>query len=232
MINCEDDIKIGLSMTVLFDLDGTLLDTAPDFAFSINQLRSEQDLPPIELSVLRPAVSHGLSELMRVSFNVTAEHPRYAPLSSRLLEIYEQYLNQFTQPFAGILNLLSMLEKHNIGWGVVTNRLSRFSIPLLTSMNLIERARCVVSGDTTPHPKPHPAPLLYACEQIGVNPNECIYIGDAERDIIAGKAAGMATIGALFGYIDDVPSALQWGADQYVHHADEILPWVLAWHKQ
>lgn len=219
-------------MAVLFDLDGTLLDTAPDFIVSVNQLRAENDLCPIELSVLRPAVSHGVAEIMKVSFNITAEHSAYEYLSKRLLVIYEQYLSQFTQPFPGVLSLLATLEKYNIPWGIVTNRPSKFTIPLLKSMNLIDRASCIVSGDTTPHPKPHPEPLLFACEQIAIKPNECIYVGDAERDIIAGKAAGMATIGALFGYIDTVSSARSWGADHYVNHAEEILPWVLAWHQR
>ncbi len=216
-------------MTVLFDLDGTLLDTAADFVHAANQLLAEMGQAPVALEVLKPAVSNGLAELMQVCFSINPENPQYAFLSQKLISYYEKTIGLYTEPFPGILNLLSALETHDIRWGIVTNRPHRFTTHLLESTKLLTRASCIVSGDTTPNPKPHPDPLYFACQQMAVHPQHCIYIGDAERDIQAGKAAGMATIGVLFGYIPNTQTALQWGADYYVHHADDILPKVLEW---
>lgn len=215
--------------TVFFDLDGTLLDTAPDFVLAVDQLREEKGLNPIDPIALKLAVSNGAAGIMQLCFNMGSEHNEYKTLLTRLLSLYKSYLAQQTLPFPGMSELLTALEQRNIPWGIVTNRPGWSTDPLLISLGLKSRAACVVSGDTTPHSKPHPEPLLYACRQIAVSPQHCIYIGDAERDIQAGKAAGMATIGALFGYIESIESALQWGADHYVHHADEILPWILEW---
>lgn len=216
-------------MTVLFDLDGTLLDTAADFVYAINQLLEELGQNPITVEELKPAVSHGLAEIMQVCFKISPDHAQYPLLAQKLISLYEKSICLYTQPFPGILNLLTALENRQIRWGIVTNRPSHFTERLLHSMDLKERAACIVSGDTTPYSKPHPGSLLFACQQIAVEPQHCIYIGDAERDIQAGKAAGMATLGVLFGYVPDIPTALQWGADYYVHHADEILPKVLEW---
>jgi len=222
----------GENMTVLFDLDGTLLDTAPDFISVVNELHQEQGSAHVDPSFIRSAVSHGVKELLQVSFGVTPEEPHYDSLRQQLLSRYEQSYTRFVKPFPGIPELLSALEAKGIAWGVVTNRPSQSTEAILTYLGLRQRAACVVSGDTTPNPKPHPDPLFYACELLDVPANSCIYVGDAERDIQAGKAAGMATIGVLFGYIPDISSALKWGADHYVHHADEILPWALSWLKR
>lgn len=216
-------------MTVLFDLDGTLLDTAADFVHAANQLSKELGQNPITVEELRPAVSHGLVEIMHTCFKISPDHSQYPILAKKLLMLYEQSICTYTQPFPGILDLLSALEKQNIRWGIVTNRPSHYTALLLEATDFKSRASCIVNGDTTPNPKPHPDPLFYACKQLAVEPQQCIYIGDAERDIQAGKAAGMTTLGVLFGYIPDIPTALQWGADYYVNHADEILPKVLAW---
>lgn len=218
--------------TILFDLDGTLLDTAPDFFYALQQLRLEKGLPPLspsKLLQLRPAVSNGIAALITQGLGMPPEHPDSPALCKRLLDLYQQILGSYTQPFPGIENLLNTLEKRNIPWGIVTNKSSALTVPLLVQQNLSDRASCIVSGDTTPNAKPHPEPLLYACKTLKILPAHCLYIGDAERDIVAGKAAGMTTIAALFGYIEDISLAKQWAAHHYVHHANEILPWLEQW---
>jgi len=227
-------------MTILFDLDGTLLDTALDFFYTINQLRAEEQKPLLketDLYRVRLAISGGLAELLSVTLDLPSDHfeelgAYQHHFGKRFIEIYQKNLSLHTRPFPGIDTLLTTLEKRNILWGIVTNKPGRQTEALLAQLGLLERAACVVSGDTTPNPKPHPAPLFHACQQIKIPPNQCIYVGDAERDIIAGKAAGMATIGALFGYIENTDIAKKWGADHYVLHPDEILPWFEQWQLQ
>lgn len=217
-------------MVLLFDLDGTLLDTAPDFLYALNQLRVENHLAPISSSLLsdiKHHVSNGTEALLSHGLGLTVNDPHYESQAKRFLSIYREHLGQHTQHFPGIPMLLSLLEDHQIPWGIVTNKPQWLTEPLLKFLNLDKRAACIISGDTTPYLKPHPAPLLLASKQINVNPQLCIYIGDAERDIVAGKAAGMATIAALFGYINSIEEALQWDADHYVKHPDEIWPWIL-----
>lgn len=215
-------------MSILFDLDGTLIDTAPDFILAMNELRAHFGVAPLAPSALpsvQIAVSYGMDSLLKIT-NLNAPS---TTLSQQLLMTYYKYLGYAAKPFPGIEALLNTLEQRKIPWGIVTNKEAWLTEPLLAKLGLDYRAACIVSGDTTPHFKPHPAPLLYACQQIGLKPQDCIYIGDAERDIIAGQTAGMTTIGALFGYIEDRYSAKQWGAHHYVQHADEILPWYEAW---
>lgn len=220
-------------MTILFDLDGTLLDTAPDFAQAVNQLRQEHNLPSLSPNchgLLRPAVSWGINRILDVLFEQNPTPTQDHPLSDRLLELYVTHLGNHAVLFPGMETLITTLEQRSIPWGIVTNKDSCLTLPLLNKLGLDKRASCIVSGDTTPNPKPHPDPLFYACRHLNIDPKHCVYVGDAERDIVAGKAAGMATIGALFGYIDDIEEArTQWGADHYIHHADEILPWFEAW---
>lgn len=213
-------------MTVLFDLDGTLLDTAPDFMHAINTLRNGKNLPNLEIEEIRPAVSEGLEAMLKTGFNLSPNHAEYHHIAKQCLKLYQACLGHYTKPFAGILELLALLDQHKITWGIVTNRPGFLTKALLDHLQLSDRPACVVSGDTTANAKPHPEPLLYACEKINILPKNCFYIGDAERDIQAGKAAGMHTIGALFGYIENVKTALDWNADHYVHHANEIWPYL------
>lgn len=217
-------------MPVLFDLDGTLLDTAPDFAFVLNTLRAKINLPPLNPDTLRAAVSEGVATLIQMSFGYEPEHPESVVLCSDFLNLYQDNICQFTQPFPGVLSLLSSLEQMNIPWGIVTNKPEHLTHSLLHKISLKNRAACVVSGDTTPHAKPHPAPLLYACDLLQVDPKHCIYVGDAERDIQAGNRAGMTTIAALFGYITNFETTKQWGAHHYVNTVEEILPYIQQWH--
>lgn len=214
-------------IALLFDLDGTLLDTAPDFVHVINQLRTEDHLPPLPLEEVRPFVSHGISALLSVGFGYDKDHPQYENKAKRFLHYYRHCLGQHTTQFPGMPELLLSLEAHHIPWGVVTNKTADLAEPLLQLMNLKDRAACLVSGDTTQNPKPHPEPLLYAAAQLGIPAHQCIYIGDAERDILAGKAAHMTTMCALFGYINNVSEAFQWQANHYIHHPNEI--WPIVW---
>lgn len=222
-------------MTILFDLDGTLVDTAPDFIHALNAVRATTDLSPLVLSnqssvrMVEIAVTEGIAGLVAVGLGIKADHPESPLWQKRLLQAYQQNLGLHATPFPGIEPLLHTLDQRQIPWGVVTNKESWHTNPLMERLGLAHRAACIVSGDTTPYPKPRPEPLLYACHQIGVSPTKCVYIGDAERDIIAGNAAGMTTIAALFGYIEDIALAKAWGAHHYIHHPDEILPWFEAW---
>lgn len=222
-------------MTILFDLDGTLIDTAPDFMHAVNALRADLNLPPLiashqaSMRMVEVAVSDGIAGLVNVGLGIRAEDPESPLWQMRLLEAYKENLGMFSTPFPGIEPLLQTLEQRNIPWGVVTNKPAGQTDPLMERLGFTHRAACIVSGDTTPHAKPHPEPLLHAARTIGISPAECIYIGDAERDIIAGNAAGMTTIAALFGYVENHTLAKAWGAHHYVHHADEILPWFEAW---
>jgi HAD superfamily hydrolase (TIGR01509 family) len=161
--------------------------------------------------------------MLYLGFELKPEHPTYASIMQQCIKIYQEHLAFYALPFPGILELLDQLEKRKIAWGIVTNKPAFLTNPLMERLELFHRAACIVSGDTTPNSKPHPEPLLYACNKMAVQPENCIYIGDAARDIEAGKAAGMFTIGALFGYIDSIEEALKWKADHYVNQATELL---------
>lgn len=219
-------------MGILFDLDGTLLDTAPDFISVIEQIRQEEGLPALDEDLiykLRLSVSESTASVIKAGLNIDAIDPQYPLFRERFIRDYQKILGQYTKPFPGIEDLLRTLEQRQIPWGIVTNKPGFLTEPLLQQQGLYKRAACVISGDSTPTPKPHPAPLLMACQQMQVSANDCLYIGDAERDIIAGNAAGMTTITALFGYIDNIELAKAWAAHHSVHHADEILPWFIQW---
>ena len=207
---------------VLFDLDGTFADTAPDLAAALNQVLDEEGKKPLPFESIRPVVSHGGIALIRLGFNITPEHTDFKRLKERLLSIYENNISCMTRVFDGINELLETLEDKNIAWGIVTNKPAWLTEPLMQNLGFMGRAAIIVSGDTTANSKPHPEPLFYACQQIGCQPDECLYVGDAERDIIAGKEAGMMTLVALFGYIEasDIPE--QWGADSMIQHPKEI----------
>ncbi len=210
---------------ILFDLDGTLLDTAPEFTDGINQLRGELGLSPVSLETIRTAVSHGSAEVVKTAFNLTETHPDFEKLKQRFLGIYLDNLGCNTHYFPGIEDLLLNIEQSGLKWGIVTNKPHFLTDPLLSKLNLSQRAHAIVSGDTLSVSKPSPLPILYACEQMGVPPEACYYVGDAQRDIIAGKSAGMlATFMAMYGYLSLNDRPLEWGADHYIQHPNEILP--------
>jgi N-acetyl-D-muramate 6-phosphate phosphatase len=211
---------------VLLDLDGTLVDTAPDLAWSLNALRAEQALPPLPFATIRPHVSHGAGALIRAGFEFDVQDPRFEPLRQRLIEIYQENLARESRLFAGMDALLAALEARAIRWGVVTNKPASLTEPLLAALGLSARAACIVSGDTTARSKPHPEPLLHASRLVGTPPGECVYVGDARRDVEAGRSAGMKTLVALFGYLDDGDRPDDWSADGLVEHPLAILDWV------
>ena len=212
--------------TVLFDLDGTLLDTAPDLADALNAVLLEQGQEPLPYEQIRGVVSHGGMALIRLGFGIPPSDPAFEPLRRRLLDIYHVNIANKTRPFPGMAELLEALEARGLNWGVVTNKPAWLTDPLMRQLSLYERAACVVSGDTLAERKPHPAPMLHACEQAGSRPAECVYIGDAERDIEAGRNARMHTLVALFGYFmaDDRP--LEWQADGSISQPLELLDWL------
>ena len=211
---------------VLFDLDGTLLDTAPDFVLALNALRAEQALAPLALAAVRPYVSHGSSALLRAGLGIDAAHPAFEELRLRLLERYAQVLAQATLPFPGIEEVLLTLEARRLPWGIVTNKPGWLTTPLLDALALSGRAGCVISGDTTARAKPYPDPLLAGARMLGVAARECLYVGDAERDVEAARAAGMAVVIALYGYLTEDDHPERWGGDGSITSARDLLAWI------
>lgn len=215
--------------TVLFDLDGTLADTAPDLAYALNFVLEEQGLAPLPFETIRPVVSHGGIALIKLGFGIDETAGNFHPLRQRLLDIYRANIARETRLFDGMSPLLDCLEQRGLNWGVVTNKPAWLTEPLLQELGLSERAAAIVSGDTLPQRKPHPAPMLLACEQAGSDAAHCLYIGDAERDIEAGRNAGMRTLVALFGYIGNTDFPEHWQADGMVESALDILDWLERW---
>lgn len=211
---------------VLFDLDGTLADTAPDLGAALNRLQAEQGLSPTALDTLRPHVSHGVRGMLRIGFALSPDSPAYGPLAARFLELYSQALCVETRLFPGIPQLLDHLDSHDIPWGVVTNKAERLARPIVDALNLTHRCACIVGGDTTPHPKPHPAPLLHACHTLNADPSRSFYLGDDIRDILAGSAAGMGTIAVRYGYLGVGQAIESWQADAIVNNPLEVLPFL------
>jgi len=207
---------------VLFDLDGTLLDTAPDMAVALNALRCEQSRPPLDYATVRVQVSNGSNALVRLAFPDVPEGT-FQSLRDRFLLIYHRRLCVETRPFEGILELLAALEARGVAWGVVTNKPAWLAEPLLDALELRHRAAAIVSGDTLPERKPHPRPLLRAAERIGATPAQCLYVGDAERDMVAARAAGMYAIGARFGYIESMAETHGWPVDAWIDTPLDVL---------
>jgi 2-phosphoglycolate phosphatase len=208
---------------VLFDLDGTLLDTAPDFHWVINQLLAEHHLPEQPYAELRKHVSNGANAMLKAAFNVTDEHANLPRLHQQMLDLYAQHVATDSQLFPGIANLLKALDANQIPWGIVTNKPERFTTPILAELQLTQRSASVICPDHVSQIKPDPEALLLACHQIKAAPQNCIYIGDHKRDIEAGNRAKMFTIGALYGYINESDNPADWHANSYVDHANRIL---------
>lgn len=211
--------------TVLFDLDGTLLDTAPDFAHVLDGMRQERGAAAMDFTAFRATVSHGATAMLNLAFPGTS-HDELEALRTEFLNRYADNLYRDTRLFPGMDHVLNELEALQVQWGIVTNKPGWLTVPLLDLAGLSGRVRCVVSGDTLPERKPHPAPVLHACSLAGCSVEEAVYIGDAERDIQSGRAGGMRTAIALFGYIhpDDRPE--QWGADVLLRDPGAILEWL------
>ena len=212
--------------TVLFDLDGTFADTAPDLADALNRTLEKHNRPKLEYQKIRPVVSHGGRALIELGFGITDTFAEFESLRQDLLDFYKDDIARHTQLFSGISDLLYQLAAKNMCWGIVTNKPSWLTDPLMDSLRIEHNACCIISGDTLSEKKPHPAPLLHAAAQCGSHVSHCIYIGDAERDITAGKRAGMLTLAALYGYIAENDRPADWQADGYIQSPDEILPWI------
>jgi len=206
---------------VLFDLDGTLIDSAPDLAAAANAMRRTRGLSEWPLAHLRPWTSHGARGLLGAAFDMKPQDPAWPAMRDEFLATYERQLCVATGLFDGMAEVLAALEAKGLAWGIVTNKIARFTDPIVAALGLAGRAGAVVSGDTTAHPKPHPGPLLHAAQAMGIAPEFCVYVGDDLRDIQAGRAAAMGTIAAAWGYCaDSAPSS--WQADAVIDHPHEL----------
>ncbi|MFM7698767.1 MAG: HAD family hydrolase [Limnohabitans sp.] len=208
---------------ILFDLDGTLIDSAPDLGAAADKMRTDRGLSSLAYELYRPMAGSGARGMLSVAFGMTESHLEYENYKNEFLDNYQQAMTVKTTVFEGVDDLLLTLQQSGLLWGVVTNKHQRFTLPLSRQMALFKTAGAVVSGDTTPHAKPHPAPLWEAARQLGLEPAHCWYVGDDERDIVAGKAAGMVTVAAHYGYLGAEAEVLRWGADFIIHHPLELV---------
>ncbi|HYL24531.1 MAG TPA: HAD-IA family hydrolase [Burkholderiales bacterium] len=207
---------------VLFDFDGTFADTAPDLAAAVNAMRTSRGLQPLAAAVVRPYASMGARGLLRVGFDMTPEHREYIAMRDEFLDLYGQALCVHTRLFPGMAALLAQLVACDIAWGIVTNKSSRFTTRLVAELGV--SPACVICGDSTPHLKPHPAPLLAAAEKLRLAPADCVYVGDDLRDIQAARAAGMRCVAVQYGYHGaDNPGPATWNADAVISHPAELL---------
>lgn len=211
---------------ILFDLDGTLVDTAPDLIASLNHALSQHGFETVEPSHVKPHVSFGASAMINGSMTISLDEKTHSDILKTMLTQYENNIALHSQFFDGILDVLDFIESQNLSWGIVTNKRERFTKPLVEALNLYKRAACVISGDTTPHPKPHPAPLFEACKRAQVSPENCVYIGDAAHDIVAGNNAKMYTLAATYGYLQPHDAPENWGANALIHSPKDLLAWL------
>jgi len=213
-------------VAVLFDLDGTLADSAGDLAGAVNRIRRERGMADVPVASLRPHASAGARGLLGAGMGVVPGDAEYSALRDQFLAYYEARLADTTALFDGISPLLEALDARGLRWGIVTNKFARYTRPVVTALGLDARASAIVSGDTTPHPKPHPAPLLRAASMLGVDAAQCVYVGDDLRDILAGNAAGMPTIVAEYGYLGEAGCADDWPASGWIAEPLDLLNWL------
>jgi len=211
---------------VLFDLDGTLIDSAPDLGAAADLMRTLRGLPGLPLARYRPHAGAGARGMLRVAFDLSPEHPTYDTLKKEFFGHYEACLLQRTRAFDDVDRLLQTLVLAGLRWGVVTNKSQRFTTPLTRAMDMFQTASTIISGDTTPHAKPHPEPLWEAARRLSLAPSQCIYVGDDARDIAAGRAAGMPTVAARYGYLGLGADVSTWGADAEVNTPLQLLKYL------
>ncbi len=211
---------------VLFDLDGTLLNTAPDLTAALNKALAHFKFPEVSVNAITPYISYGAAVMIDIAIEQDIPAALKADILEWLLDYYEQHIADSTHLYAGMSELLFTLEENNIPWGVVTNKRERMTHPLMQALDLTRRSACVICGDTTAYSKPHPEPILTACRQIQVSPEKCLYIGDAQHDIVAGKAANTKTLAATWGYLKPQDTPEDWGADALIHQPGEIIEWI------
>ena len=208
---------------VLFDLDGTLIDSAPDLGAAADKMRTDRGLQSMPLARYRPMAGAGARGMLEIGFGMTPEHADFPAMREEFFVNYERCLTKRTFAFEGVNQLIAHLLGKNLKWGVVTNKSARFTLPLTAQMPLFGTAGCIVSGDTTPHAKPHPEPLLEAARRMNVDPARCVYVGDDERDIVAGLAAGMGTVAATYGYLGKVAEVATWRAHAQIDAPLDLL---------
>lgn len=208
---------------VLFDLDGTLIDSAPDLGAAADQMRVARGLPSLPLDAYRPMAGAGARGMLGVAFGIGVDDPQFETLREEFFVNYSRCMTQRTFVFDGVVELIEALGRQKMHWGVVTNKSERFTIPLTAGISLFASAGAIVSGDTTPHAKPHPAPLLEAARRLGLEARQCLYVGDDERDVIAGRAAGMPTVAATYGYLGVQTDVTAWQADVQINSPLELL---------
>jgi len=208
---------------VLFDLDGTLIDSAPDLGAAADKMRIDRGLPSLPAAHYRPMAGAGARGMLGVAFGITPADPAFEAMREEFFVNYENCMTERTFAFDGVADLLQALVRNGLRWGVVTNKSSRFTDPLTRAMPLFASAAAVVSGDTTPHAKPHPEPLFEAARRLAVTPARCVYVGDDERDIVAGLAAGMGTVAATYGYLGQQADISQWRAHAAINSPLQLL---------
>lgn len=211
------------TLAVLFDLDGTLIDSAPDLGAAADQMRTDRGLASLPLARYRPMAGSGARGMLGVAFGMTPDAPGFAAMREEFFLNYEARMLRNTRIFPGVAELIDTLCGRGLRWGVVTNKSARFTDPLTRAIALFDTAGAIVSGDTTPHSKPHPAPLFEAARRLGVAPQACVYVGDDERDILAGRAAGMRTIAAAYGYMGEQAEVARWDADAAISSPLQLL---------
>ncbi|MDD5461681.1 MAG: HAD-IA family hydrolase [Methylococcales bacterium] len=211
---------------VLFDLDGTLVDTAPDLTSCLNKALSTHSLAPVSAETIKPFISFGAITMINESLNESASDALRANVLETMLDLYQDNIAEHTVFFEGMTDTLDIIEAQGLKWGVVTNKRERFTNPLMDALKLSDRAACIISGDTTANQKPHVEPMLAACKQAAVKPQECVYIGDAIHDIAAGRNAQMKTLAALYGYLKPGDTPETWGADALIESPEELATWI------
>ena len=208
---------------VLFDLDGTLIDSAPDLGAAADKMRTSRGLPSLPLESYRPMAGAGARGMLGVAFGMTPEHPEFLAYREEFFVNYENAMTERTVIFDGVAAMVAAIAQAGLPWGVVTNKSERFTLPLTAGMSLFDSASVVISGDTTPHSKPHPEPLFEAARRLGLEPQRCVYVGDDERDIVAGRAAGMPTVAATYGYLGQQTDISRWQADAHINLPLDLL---------
>jgi phosphoglycolate phosphatase len=211
---------------VLFDLDGTLIDSAPDLGAAADKMRIDRGLSSLPYESYRPLAGAGARGMLKIAFDMTPEHADFMAMREEFFANYESAMTVRTYAFDGVSDLIAGLTTRGLPWGVVTNKMARFTDPLTQAMPLFASAAAIVSGDTTPHPKPHPEPMFEAARRLGLPPEVCLYVGDDERDIVAGRAAGMRTVAANYGYLGEKNDISSWGADLKIDSPIELLQWL------
>jgi phosphoglycolate phosphatase len=219
----SSDFKLSC---VLFDLDGTLVDTAPDLLACLNYSLALHNFNGIDAERVKPFISFGALAMINASVAPSVSDVQRNDLLETMLNHYENNIAEHTVFFTGMVETLANIEQLGLKWGVVTNKRKRFTDPLMDALDLTRRAACIISGDSTGNPKPHPEPMLAACLQAGVNPRECVYIGDASHDITAGKSVDMKTLAAVYGYIKANDKPETWGADALIDSPEQLNNWI------